>query len=110
MVNSGTLTQSVYTDRAPDDLLIKARDMEGFQRPSDQSYNDVRRWILENKPLVRDEWDSINYKEDILTLRQEQEPAHFDYVVEAFLLKLNSNFTRVYPLASLVRLPIGHLG
>ncbi|OCK80680.1 hypothetical protein K432DRAFT_38196 [Lepidopterella palustris CBS 459.81] len=68
-----------------DELLIKAREIESFQRPSDRNYRSVRRYHHNTKPLMDAEMDSIRSKEDIVSLRNGREWASFDGSVESML-------------------------
>jgi len=68
-----------------DEVLIKARTLESFQRPSDRNYRSVRRYHHNTKPLMDSEMDSIRSKEDIVSLRDGREWASFDGGVESML-------------------------
>jgi len=68
-----------------DEVLIKARTLESFQRPSDRNYRSVRRYHHNTKPLMDSEMDSIRSKEDIVSLRNGREWASFDGGVESLL-------------------------
>lgn len=78
-----------------DELLIKAREMVSFQRPTNQDYKSVRNWIHNIGPLVGEEQEYILWKEDIITLRHGREWANFDGWVEQFLHRIDCRLIRV---------------
>lgn len=65
-----------------DEVLIKARTLESFQKPSDRNYRSVRRYHHNTKPLMDAEMDSIRSKEDTVSLFNGREWANFDGSVE----------------------------
>lgn len=75
-----------------DEILIKARELESFQRPSDRNYRSVRRYHHNTKPLMDAEMDSIRSKEDTVSLRNGREWASFDGFVESMLQHFDSRF------------------
>lgn len=77
-----------------DEILIKARELESFQRPSDRNYRSVRRYHHNTKPLMDAEMDSIRSKEDTVSLRNGREWASFDGFVESMLQKFDSRFLK----------------
>ncbi|KAF2252397.1 hypothetical protein BU26DRAFT_256403 [Trematosphaeria pertusa] len=68
-----------------DEVLIKARTLESFQKPSDRNYRSVRRYHHNTKPLMDAEMDSIRSKEDTVSLRNGREWASFDGGVETII-------------------------
>jgi hypothetical protein len=78
-----------------DELLIKARELVSFQKPTERDYTSVRHWFHNNAPLVDDEQEYIFWKEDIVTLRHGREWAGFDGMVEAMLHKMNGPLIQV---------------
>jgi hypothetical protein len=78
-----------------DELLIKARELVSFQRPTERDYRSVRNWFHNIAPLVDDEQEYILWKEDIVTLRHGREWAGFDGMVEALLHKMNCPLIQV---------------
>ncbi|KAF2001671.1 hypothetical protein P154DRAFT_432662 [Amniculicola lignicola CBS 123094] len=68
-----------------DEVLIKARTLESFQKPSDRNYRSVRRYHHNTKPLMDAEMDSIRSKEDTISLRSGREWASFDGGVETVI-------------------------
>lgn len=75
-----------------DEILIKARELESFQRPSDRNYRSLRRYHHNTKPLMDAEMDSIRSKEDTVSLRNGREWASFDGFVESMLQHFDSRF------------------
>ncbi|TID27266.1 hypothetical protein E6O75_ATG00033 [Venturia nashicola] len=78
-----------------DELLIKARDIQGFQKPSHRDYKSVRTWFWNLKPLVSKEAGFIKKKEDIITLRSGREWSSFDGLVESTLRRFDCGLVRV---------------
>jgi len=78
-----------------DELLIKARELVSFQRPTERDYRSVRNWFHNIAPLVDEEQDYILWKEDIVTLRHGREWAGFDGMVEAMLHKMDGPLVQV---------------
>ncbi|KAF2129888.1 hypothetical protein P153DRAFT_315264 [Dothidotthia symphoricarpi CBS 119687] len=68
-----------------DEVLIKARTLESFQKPSDRNYRSLRRYHHNAKPLMDAEMDSIRSKEDIVSLHNGREWATFDGGVETLI-------------------------
>lgn len=68
-----------------DEVLIKARQLEAFQRPSDRDYRSVRRYHTNTKPLMDAEMDSVRSKEDIVSISTGRERAAFDGGVEKMI-------------------------
>jgi hypothetical protein len=67
-----------------DEILHKARGMNGFQRPSKRDWGSLRRWFDDENPLAYEaEAEFIRKKEDLITLRQGREWAGFDGWVES---------------------------
>jgi hypothetical protein len=73
-----------------DEVLIKARTLESFQKPSDRNYRSVRRYHHNTKPLMDAETDSIRTKEDMVSLQSGREWASFDGGVETFISRLDT--------------------
>jgi len=81
-----------------DELLIKARELVSFQRPTDRDYRSVRTWLHNLRPIVEQEESYIELREDILSLRHGREWAGFDGMIESLLHKLNCKLIRVRTL------------
>lgn len=78
-----------------DELLVKARELVSFQRPTDRDYRSVRNWHEQAAPLVSEEQEFLLWKEDIITLRHGREWASFDGLVEEMLHKIDCALIRV---------------
>ncbi|KAI9814189.1 MAG: hypothetical protein M1827_003355 [Pycnora praestabilis] len=89
-----SMTSSPRLTSTLDEVLIKAREVTAFQRPSGRDYRSVRKWISGVKPLVEDEERYIRCREDLITLRHGRECAGFDGFVEEVLQKLNCRIIR----------------
>jgi len=79
-----------------DELLIKARTLESFQKPSDRNYRSVRRYHHNTKPLMDAEMDSIRSKEDTVSLRSGREWATFDGGVETVIGQVDHWLKKVF--------------
>ena len=78
-----------------DELLIKARELAGFQRPSTRDYRSVRTWFWSANALVERDAMFIRQKEDIVSLRSGREWSSFDGWVERCLRKCDCGMLRV---------------
>jgi hypothetical protein len=78
-----------------DEILVKARDLISFQKPSERDRGSVINWIWNSKPLIDKEQCFIKHKEDLLTLHNGREWSGFDGLVESLLLKLDCALVRV---------------
>lgn len=83
------------SDSSSDDMLIRARDLRAFQRPSKRDYRSVRGFYCSKAPLLESEADCIKHKEDMVTLRQGREWSGFDGFVETTLRKTDCKLIRV---------------
>jgi hypothetical protein len=81
---------------SPDEVLIKARQLESFQKPSDRNYRSVRRYHHNTKPLMDAEMDSIRSKEDTVSLHNGREWATFDGGVETLIGQLDRVLQKVF--------------
>jgi len=78
-----------------DELLIKARELDSFQRPSTRDYRSVRTWFYNVAPLVEKESQFIYRKEDIISLRSGREWSAFDGWIETTLRRFDCAILRV---------------
>ncbi|KAH3906374.1 hypothetical protein HBI56_198060 [Parastagonospora nodorum] len=93
-----------------DKVLIKARQLESFQKPSDRNYRSVRRYYHNTKPLMDAEMDSIRSKEDTISLHNGREWASFDGGVETMIGQVDRGLQKVFrtknpPLQKYFRTP-----
>jgi len=93
-----------------DEVLIKARELQSFQKPSDRNYRSVRRYCFKKKPLMDDVLDSIRTKEDIVTIHNGREWASFDGGVETMIGQTDRFLQKVFntenpPLQKYFRTP-----
>lgn len=76
-----------------DDLLVKARDLNAFQRPSNRDYRSFRTWFWNVKPLNYElEEEFIRRREDLVSLRLGREWSSFDGMIETCIRKLHCGF------------------
>jgi hypothetical protein len=81
-----------------DEILLKARELNGFQKPSNRDYDSLRNWFdMECHLSSEAEREFVERKEDLITLRQGREWAGFDGLIE-------SSIKRLPPRLSLVSL------
>lgn len=78
-----------------DELLVKAKELISFQRPSARDYESVRNWFRNAAPLVEKEQAFIRHKEDLFTLNSGREWCGFDGLIESMLLKLDCRLVQV---------------
>lgn len=88
-----------------DELLIKARELMAFQRPSVLHYNNVRSWHEKVTPLASGEQNSLQWKDDLLSLRHGRDIAGLDVLIERILCMLECRLMRVSLQASLSFVP-----
>ncbi|KAF1839783.1 hypothetical protein BDW02DRAFT_10134 [Decorospora gaudefroyi] len=79
-----------------DEVLIKARKLEAFQKPSDRNYRSVRRYCHNTKPLMDSEMDSIRSKEDIVSLHTGREWLSFDAAVESTIGQVDDWLQKIF--------------
>ncbi|KAF2824377.1 hypothetical protein CC86DRAFT_420901 [Ophiobolus disseminans] len=78
-----------------DELLVKARDLNTFQRPSNRDYRSFRTWFWNVKPSNYElEEEFIKRKEDLVSLRHGREWSGFDGFIEACIRKLHCRLTK----------------
>ncbi|KAF2839380.1 hypothetical protein M501DRAFT_974670 [Patellaria atrata CBS 101060] len=78
-----------------DEVLVKARDLVAFQKPSNRDYASIRNWICKNKPLIERDQEFVKRREDVLSLHSGREWSGFDGAIESLLLKLDCKLIRV---------------
>jgi hypothetical protein len=78
-----------------DEILVKARTLNTFQRPSNHDYRSFRTWFWNMKPLNYAEEKFIKRKEDLISLRQGREWSGFDALVETCIRKFHGAVTQV---------------
>ncbi|KAH7382739.1 hypothetical protein DE146DRAFT_669726 [Phaeosphaeria sp. MPI-PUGE-AT-0046c] len=78
-----------------DDLLVKTRELNSFQRPSNRDYRSFRTWFWNVKPLNYElEEEFIKRREDLVSLRLGREWSSFDGLIETCIRKLHCRFTQ----------------
>ncbi|KAH7064033.1 hypothetical protein BKA63DRAFT_177464 [Paraphoma chrysanthemicola] len=78
-----------------DELLVKARELNAFQRPSKRDYRSFRTWFWNVKPLnYEPEEEFIKRKEDLISLRHGREWSGFDGFIESCIRKVHCRFTQ----------------
>ena len=90
----GNLQLTFHPDE--DEILLKARELNAFQRPSRRDYRSFRTWFWNVKPLNYEaEEQFIKKKEDLITLRHGREWTGFEGLVESALMKFHCRLTQV---------------
>ena len=74
---------------------MKTQDIVRLHKPSDRDYQSVRNWFSREQPIVENEQDFVERREDIVTLRQGRECAIFRAAIENILQKLPRQLTKV---------------
>ncbi|OSS47459.1 hypothetical protein B5807_07301 [Epicoccum nigrum] len=78
-----------------DEIMIKMRELNAFQRPSKRDYRSLRTWFYNIKPLGhQSEGLFVKRKEDLITLRHGREWAGFDGWIEDCVRKLPKTWSR----------------
>lgn len=86
----------VKANTVSDKVLIKARTLESFQKPSDRNYRSVRRFHHNTDCLMDAETDSIRSKEDVVSLINGREWATFDGGVENMIGSVDQVLQRIF--------------
>lgn len=95
-LTDATFASTVKTNNMVDEVLIKARTLESFQKPSDRNYRSVRRYHHNTKPLMDAEMDSIRSKEDVVSLHNGREWASFDGGVETIIGQIDRFLKKIF--------------
>jgi amino acid permease len=75
--------------------LVKARELNAFQRPSKRDYQSFRQWFFDNNPLSYErEEEFIKRKEDLISLRHGREWSGFDGFIESCVRKVHCPLTQ----------------
>ncbi|KAH8729020.1 hypothetical protein GQ44DRAFT_502619 [Phaeosphaeriaceae sp. PMI808] len=78
-----------------DELLVKSREINTFQRPSNRDYRSFRTWFWNVKPLNYElEEEFIKRREDLVSLRHGREWSSFDGLIESCIRKLHCRLTQ----------------
>ena len=79
-----------------DEILLKARELNAFQIPSNRDYTSLRNWFDNECHLSSEaEMEFVKRKEDLITLRQGREWAGFDGWIESWIKLLPPRVKRV---------------
>jgi hypothetical protein len=77
-------------------MLVKARELNAFQKPSNRDYRSLRTWFYNIKPLSYErEEEFIKRREDLVSLRHGREWSGFDGVIECCVRKLHCRLIQV---------------
>lgn len=66
-----------------------------MKRPSNRNFNSFSNWILNKKPLAREDMEFLRHGEDFVALADGEEGGWFDGVVEDFLSCLPGGLAQV---------------
>ena len=78
-----------------DEVLLIARQLNSFQKPSNRDYRSFRHWLFAKDPVVECEGEFAMRREDLVSLRQGREWSAFDGWIESSLRKLPQGLARV---------------
>lgn len=81
-LNDHSLSTEANTKLSLATVLTSAQHLEASNRPSASEYNAVRMYLRNNKPLVDEEMEYLQYKEDLITLRPGRDHAWLDRRIE----------------------------
>jgi hypothetical protein len=78
-------------------MLLKAREIAGFRKPSRGDYKSVKQWFYDHKPLLEaaGEAEFITWKQDMISIHQGREWAIFDGVFITLLRWCKVEFIQV---------------
>lgn len=76
------------TDTRPATLVASSQQLMASNRPSASEWRSVYTYINHNKPLVNEELEYIQYKDDLITLRPGRDHAWLDNSIERVLRSL----------------------
>lgn len=66
-----------------------------MKRPSTRNFNSFKNWMIDQKPVSRDEMDFILHTGDFVALADSQEGGWFDGFIEDCLAKIPNDLARV---------------
>jgi hypothetical protein len=96
LLYSNSKNKRLQLSATVDELLVKARELNAFQRPSTRDYRSFRTWFWNTKPLSYElEEQFIKRKEDLISLRHGREWSGFDGFIESCVRRMHCRLTQV---------------
>ncbi|EAT79750.1 hypothetical protein SNOG_12950 [Parastagonospora nodorum SN15] len=97
MSDRAILLETIHDKLAKyDDFLLKTREINALEKPSDRDYISMRTWFCNMKPFsYQPEEEFIKRKRDLVTLRPNTEWGHFDEWIEEGIERLPTRIGRV---------------
>ncbi|KAH3960600.1 hypothetical protein HBH98_145160 [Parastagonospora nodorum] len=98
MSDRAILLETIHDKLAKyDDFLLKTREINALEKPSDRDYISMRTWFCNMKPFsYQPEEEFIKRKRDLVTLRPNTEWGHFDEWIEEGIERLPTRIGRVH--------------
>lgn len=102
----------IYQHSSIDELVSRIRTLVALKTPSARNFNSFKDWMIDQKPVTRDEMPFIQHPADFVALADGQEGGWFDGFIEDLLSKIPKDLARVgffffrfpcYPPMSLLR-------
>lgn len=87
LLASAETTFCAYTD-----LLNASQKMLSFAKPAEADRQNLGMYLHNRKPLMEDEWEWVQHKEDLITIKSGREHAWLDGVVEFTLKSIHCRF------------------
>ena len=85
-----------------DEVLVHARRLAEFQRPTDDEWLNLRKWYFNRQTLSSDDEDEfIRMKHDLITLKPRTESGKIDDWIRSLLVTLGKGQITVSILGSL---------
>ena len=84
-----------YQHSTIDELISRIRTLVALKKPSARNFNSFKNWMIDQKPVTRDEMKFIRHRGDFVALADGQEGGWFDGFVEDCLTKIPKNLARV---------------
>ncbi|KAH5407240.1 hypothetical protein HBI88_144920 [Parastagonospora nodorum] len=96
MSDRAILLETIHDKLAKyDDFLLKTREINALEKPSDRDYISMRTWFCNMKPFsYQPEEEFIKRKRDLVTLRPNTEWGHFDEWIEEGIERLPTRIGR----------------
>lgn len=85
----------IYQHSSIDELISRIQTFVALKRPSARNFKSFKNWMIDQKPVTRDEMQFIRHPEDFVALADGQEGGWFDGFVEDCLTKIPKNLARV---------------
>ncbi|MCJ1349443.1 hypothetical protein MMC31_007683, partial [Peltigera leucophlebia] len=76
------------------ELISRVRTFVALKRPSARNFNSFKNWMIDQKPVTREEMQFIRHAGDFVALADGQEGGWFDGFVEDILTKIPKDLAR----------------